>query len=67
MANTRYGGLREDLEIETSWREGQVHEAWIEKLRRKHDPRRGEDGIPLTWLITRNESMQEVPFEAREG
>jgi hypothetical protein len=71
MANRCYDGVREDMEIETGWREGQVHErcreTWAGELRRKHDPRKGEDGIPNPRLITRNEAMQEMPFEAREG
>jgi hypothetical protein len=66
MANTMFGGLRADIEIETGWSERQVHEAcWNEWHRELHP---SPDAItPVTKVVTFDERGQRVPFEAREN
>jgi hypothetical protein len=66
MANTRLNGLQDDIEIETCWGEGQVHQACLEAWRNELHP--AQDGcIPSTKLFTLDERLQRVQFEAREG
>jgi hypothetical protein len=66
MANTRFKGLRDDIEIETSWGEGQVHQACLEAWRTELHPRQ-DWCVPSTKLIALDEHMKRVPFETREG
>jgi hypothetical protein len=61
MANTLFNGLRDDIEIETVWSEGQMHEAcrnaWANELH----------GSPSTKLVTTDDRGRRVPYEAQEG
>jgi hypothetical protein len=66
LVNTRLNGLKDDIELETSWSEGQVDEAcrhhWID------EQRSGEDGsVPFTKLVTLNDDARVEPFAVHEN
>jgi hypothetical protein len=69
--NTRYDGLRVDVELDTGWSEQQVHsalrEVWADELKRKHDPSKGEDSGPLTHVVTKNERLEKTAFAIQEN
>jgi hypothetical protein len=67
-ANTRYGGLRMDIDLGERWTERQVHEAirnsWAGELAQKSEI--GGNGS-TTDMVTRNERQEKMQFAVREN
>jgi hypothetical protein len=62
-ANTRYDGLRVDIDLNERWSERQVHEA-VRELGAAELTAKNE---PTTYLVTKNGRMERVPFAVQEA
>jgi hypothetical protein len=71
QANTRYLGLRWNIELDTSWTYGQVWEAvrevWNEELKKRSTSTHPEKHGPMTKVKARDEQNRKTTFAVHEG